>query len=258
MEILKGLFGPSLNNSLKPSKINTDPSWLGLGFLDFAAQTSKYFLFHIAMSKYNQGVLDVCDAGEELLSAVELINNTQQLAANCKWAKKVQDNKSSSDFSIKRVQVVSKIFFNAMEILCNTCKVGFLLTRIHLISFSFGLQKQLEKVNEGFYLFTQVFGLFQEGYQVYLSHTLRPSCSQEAKKELQEKFRLSLLNIAERSVKIFLVVVKKASQKSEDSILALSGCLLILKISSHLYNDKVVSLHAGRFSLKEKEFAYGV
>ncbi|KAG6559493.1 hypothetical protein RHABOEDO_000420 [Candidatus Rhabdochlamydia oedothoracis] len=41
-----------------------------------------------------------------------------------------------------------------------------------LISLSSDLQKRLEKVNEVFYLFTQVFYLFQERYQGYLHYAL--------------------------------------------------------------------------------------
>lgn len=258
MKILKGLLGPSLNSAAGPSKINTDSSWLGLGFLYFAAQTSKYFLFHIAVSKYSQGVLDVCDIGEEFLSAVELINSTQELASNGKWAKEVLDNKSSSDFTIKKTQVVSKRIFNLADIFSNTVRVGFLFRRTHLISFSSELQKQLEKINEVFYLLIQVFCLFQEGYQIYLNKTLSYSCSLAAKKELEEKSKLSLLNMAEKSVKIFLGVFKKVSKGSEGSILALSSCVLVLKIFSYLYDIKVTSLHKGKFSLRDNRFVYGL
>lgn len=258
MKILKGLLGPSLNSNAESSKINTDSSWLGLGLLYFAAQTSKYFLFHIAVSKYSQGALDICDIGEELLSAAELINATQELASNYKWAKEVRDNNNTSDFTIKVTQVAVKIIFNAADVFCNTVRVGFLLTRIHLISCSSELQKQLEKINECFYLLTQVFYLFQEGYQIYLNHILSDSCSLAAKKELEEKTRLSLLSMAEKSVKIFLGVFKKVSKGSEGSILALSSCVLVLKISSYLYDGKVTSLHKGKFSLSDNRFVYGL
>lgn len=256
--MLRGLLGPSLNSNVESSKINTDPSWLGLSFLYFAAQTSKYFLFHVAVSKYSQGALDVCDMGEELLSAVELINATQELASNCKWAKEVRDNKSSGDFTVKVTQVASKILFNLADVFCNTVRVGFLLTRIHLISCSSELQKQLEKINEFFYFSTQVFCFFQEGYQIYLNSILSYSCSPAAKKELEEKTRLSLLNMAERSVKISLGVLKKVSKGSEGSILALSSCVLVLKISAYLYDSKVTSLHKGKFSLRDNRFVYGI
>ncbi len=258
MEILKGLLGPSLNSDADSSKINTDPSWLGLGFIYFAAQTSKYFLFHVAVSKYSQETLDVCDVGEELLSAVELINDAQKLASNCKWAKEILDNESSRDFTVEKVQAFSKIIFNGAGVFCNTVRVGFLLTRIHLISCSSKLQKQLEKINECFYLLIQGFYLLQEGYQIYLNNSLSYSCSLAAKKELEEKTRLSLLNMAERSVKIFLGIFKKVSKGSEGSILALSSCVLVLKISSYLYDSKVTSLHKGKFSLRDNRFVYDI
>lgn len=256
MEMLKSLFGPSLNNSAKPSKINTDSSWLGLGFLFLAAQTSKCFSSHV--QKYHEEALDVCDMGEELLSGVELLNDTKKLIVHSKWAIEVYADPNSSDFTAKRVQVFSEFIFSGIDIFCNGVKVVFFLTRIHLISLSSDLQKGLERVNEAFYLFTQVFYLFQEGYQGCLNYTL--SCYSESevlKKELDEKYRLSLLKIAEISVKIFLGVLKKNSKKLDGPILALSSCLLVLKISAHLYDSKVLSSHKGKFSLKENGFAYG-
>ncbi|MGB7128853.1 MAG: hypothetical protein WBD50_07195 [Candidatus Rhabdochlamydia sp.] len=257
METLKGLFGPSLNNAAKPSKINTGPSWLGLGSLFLTVQTSKCFFS--SMQKYHERALDVCDMGEELLSGVELLNDAKKLTAHSKWAIEVYANSSSSDFAAKRVQVISEFIFSTIDIFCDGVKVVFFLTRIHLVSLSSDLQKQLEKVNEAFYLFTQVFYLFQEGYQGYLNYAL--SCHPESeilKKELDEKCRLSLLKIAEISVKIFLGMLKKSSKKLDGPILALSSCLLVLKISAHLYDSKVLSSHKGKFSLKENEFAYGM
>ena len=103
-----------------------------------------------------------------------------------------------------------------------------------------------------------MFYLFQEGYQGCLNYTL--SCHSESevlKKELDEKYRLSLLKIAEVSIKIFLGVLKKSSKKLDEPLLALSSCLLVLKISAHLYDNKVLSSHKGKFSLKENGFAYG-
>lgn len=255
MEILESLFGPSLNNAAKPSKINTDPFWLGLGALFLAVQASKCFLFQ---QKYHEGALDVCNRGEELLSGVELLNDAKNLAAHSKWAVEVCANSNSSDFPVKRVQVISEFIFSCIDIFCNGVKVTFLLTRIHLTSLSSDLQKRLEKVNEFFYLFVQVFCLFQEGYQGYLNHTL--SCrlkSGALKKELDEKCRHSLLKIAEISLKISLGVLKKNFKKLDGPILALSSCVLVLKISAHLYDSKVLSSHKGKFSLKEDRFAYG-
>lgn len=97
MEILKSLFGPSLNNAAKPSKINTDPSWLGLGSLFLAVQASKCFLSH--KQEYHEGALNACNMGEELLSGVELLNDAKKLNAHSKWAIEVYANPSSSDFT---------------------------------------------------------------------------------------------------------------------------------------------------------------
>lgn len=255
MEILESLFGPSLNNTAKPSKINTDPSWLGLDALFLAVQASKCFLFQ---QKYHEGALDVCNRGEELLSGVELLNDAKNLAAHSKWAVEVYTNPNSSDFTAKRVQIFSRFFFSTIDVFCNGIKVVFFLARIHLISLSSDLQKRLEKVNESFYLFVQVFCLFQEGYQGYLNHTLSCRLESEAfKKELDEKCRHSLLKIAETSLKISLGVFKKNFKKLDVPILALSSCVLVLKISAHLYASKVLSSHKGKFSLKENGFAYG-
>lgn len=52
-------------------------------------------------------------------------------------------------------------------------------------------------------------------------------------------------------------MLKKNSKKLDGPILALSSCLLVLKISAHLYDSKVLSSHKGKFSLKENGFAYG-
>lgn len=214
-------------------------------------------MFPVAALKYNQGALDLCDVGEELLSAVDLVNDTGQLASNWKWTKEVF-GKSSSDSTIERTQAISKMVFNLVDIFCNTVRVGFLLTRIHFISLSSELQKQLEKINECFYLFTLLFCLFQDGYQIYVNNALSHSCSPAVKKELEEKTRLSLLSMAEKSVKIFLGVLKTVSKKSEGPILALSSCLLVLKISAHLYDGRVTSLHKGKFSLSDNRFVYGL
>lgn len=255
MGILKSLFGPSLNNAGKLSKINTELSWLGLGTLFLAAQTFKCFLFQ---QKYHERALDVCDVGEELLSGVELLNDAKKLAAHSKWRVEVYANPNSSDFTAKRVQVISEFIFSSIDIFCNGVKVVFFLTRVHLISLSCDLKKRLEKANEVFYLFTQVFYLFQEGYQGYLNYTLSCHLESEAfKKELDEKCRLSLLKIAEISLKISLGVLKKNLKKLDAPILALSSCVLVLKISAHLYDSKVLSSHKGKFSLKENGFAYG-
>lgn len=256
MEILKILFGPSLNNATKPLKINTDPSWLGLGVLFLVAQTFKFFL---SQQKYPQGVLDACDIGEELLSGVELLNDAKNLVAHSKWAVEVYASPNSNDFTAKRVQVFSKFIFNSIDIFCDGVKVVFFLTRVHLISFSSDLQKRLEKIDESFSLFAQAFCLFQEGYQGYLNHTLSYSLKSEAlKKELDEKYRLSLLKIAEISLKISLGVLKKNFKKLDVPILALSSSVLVLKISAHLYDNKVLSSHKGKFSLKENGFIYGM
>ncbi|HEV3269050.1 MAG TPA: hypothetical protein VGZ69_00140 [Candidatus Rhabdochlamydia sp.] len=255
MEILKGLFGPSLNSVEKPSRINTDPSWLGLGSLYFVAEISKCFISHMAMPKYHQRALEACDVGEELLSVVELINDTKELVSHSKWTIEVYANTNSSDFTVKRTQAFSKIIFSLIDIFCNAVRVGFLLARVHVISLSSDLQKQLEKTNEVFYLFTQMFCLFQEAYQGHLSNAL--SHNSRDKKELDEKCRLSLLNVAEKSVKVSLAVLKKTSKKLDGPILALSACLLVLKISAHLYDSKVLSLHKGKFSLIANGFAYG-
>ncbi len=254
--MLRSLFGPSLNSAEKPSKINTDPSWLGLGSLFVAVQASKCFFS--SMHKYHEGALDACNMGEELLSGVELLNDTKKLADHCKWAVEVYKNPNSSDSAAKKVQVISEFIFTAMDIFCDGVKVVFFLTRVHLISFPSDLKKGLEKVNESFYIFTQVFCLFQEGYQGYLNYAL--SCDSESvlKKELNEKYRLSLLKVTEISIKIFLGVLKKSSKKLDRPILALSSCLLVLKISAHLYDSKVLSSHKGKFSLKENGFVYGM
>lgn len=253
--MLRSLFGPSLNNVIKPSKINTDPSWLGLGVLFLTAQTFKCFL---SQQKYHERTLDVCDVGEELLSGVELLNDAKNLAAHSKWAVEVYANSNLSDFTVKQVQVISKFIFNSIDIFCDGVKVVFFLTRVHLVSFSSGLKKRLEKVSEAFYLFTQVFYLLQEGCQGYLNYTL--SCDSESeilKKELDERCRFSLLKITEISLKISLGVLKKNFKKLDLPILALSSCVLVLKISAHLYDSKVLSSHKGKFSLKENGFAYG-
>jgi len=254
--MLKSLFGPSLDNTAKLSKINTDPSWLGLGFLFLAVQASEYFSSH--MQKYHEGTLDVCNAGKELLSGVELLNDMQKLTTHSKWAIEIYANPSSSDFTTKRVQVFSKILFSTIDIFCNGVRTVFFLTRIHLISLSSNLQGRLEKVSEAFYLSTQVFCLFQEGYRSYLNRALSYHSNSEAfKKELDEKCRHSLLKIAETSLKISLGVFKKNFKKLDVPILALSSCVLVLKISAHLYASKVLSSHKGKFSLKENGFAYG-
>ncbi|VHO04664.1 hypothetical protein [Candidatus Rhabdochlamydia sp. T3358] len=257
MKMLKSLFGPSLNSAEKPSKINTEPSWLGLGSLFVAVQASKCFFS--SMHKYHEGALDACNMGEELLSGVELLNDTKKLADHSKWAVEVYKNPNSSDSTAKKVQVISEFIFTVMDIFSDGVKVVFLLTRVHLISLSSDLKKRLEKANEAFYLFTQVFCLFQEGYQGYLNYAL--SCDSESKilkKELDEKYRLSLLKVAEISVKIFLGLLKKSSKKLDGPILALSSCVLVLKISAHLYDSKVLSSHKGKFSLKENGFVYGM
>lgn len=256
MNILRSLLGPSLNNAEKPSTINTDLSWLSLGSLFLTAQVSKCFL---SQQKYHERALDVCDVGEELLSGVELLNDAKNLAAHSKWTVEVYANPHSNDFTAKRVQIVSEFFFSTIDIFCNGIKVVFLLTRIHVISLSSDLQKRLEKVNDFFYLFVQVFCLFQEGYQGYLHYTL--SCHSESesfKKELDEKCRLSLLKIAEISLKISLGVFEKSFKKLEVPMLALSACILALKISAHLYDSKVLFSHKGKFFLKENGFAYGM
>ncbi|QZA58303.1 hypothetical protein [Candidatus Rhabdochlamydia porcellionis] len=256
MNTLRSLLGPSLNNTEKPSTINTEPSWLGLSFLFLTAQASKCFL---SQQKYHERTLDVCDIGEELLSGVELLNDAKSLVAHSKWAVEVYANPTSNDFTAKRVQIFSKFFFSMVDIFCNGIKGVSFLARIHLISLSSDLQKRLEKVNDFFYLFTQVFYLFQEGYQNYLNHTL--SCHSESetlKKELNEKCRLSLLRIAEISLKISLEVFKKNFKKLDTLMLALSSCVLVLKISAYLYDSTVLFSHKGKFSLKENGFAYGM
>jgi hypothetical protein len=53
-------------------------------------------------------------------------------------------------------------------------------------------------------------------------------------------------------------VLKKNTRKLDGPILALSSCLLVLKISAHLYDNKVLSSHKEKFSLKENGFAYGM
>lgn len=257
MNILRSLFGPSLNSAEKPLKINTGPSWLGLGSLFLTVQASKCFFS--SMQKYHEGALDACNMGEELLSGVELFNDTKKLVDHSTWAKEVYVNPKSSDFAAKRVQVISKFVFNSTDIFCDGVKIIFFLTRIHLISLSSDLKKRLEKVNEAFYLFTEMFSFFQAGYQGYLSYAL--SCDSESevlKKELHKKYRLSLLKITEISIKFFLVVLKKSSKKLDKPILALSSSLLVLKISTHLYDSKVLSSLKGKFSLKENGFAYGM
>ena len=179
--------------------------------------------------------------------------------ADSKWAIELHANSSSDDdFTAKQRQVFTDLFFSAIDVFCNGVKVVFFLTRIHLISLSSDLQKRLEKVNKIFYIPTQVFYLFQEGYQGYLNYTL--SCGSESevlKKELDEKCRLSLLKIAEISTKFFLAVLKKRAKKLDGPILVLSSCVLVLKISAHLYASKVLS-SIGEFSLKENGFVYGM
>ena len=94
----------------------------------------------------------------------------------------------------------------------------------------------------------------------FISKRLRFTCAfpEVFKKELDEKCRLSLLKVTEISVKIFLSVLKKNFKKLDGPILALSNCLLVLKISAHLYDSKVLSSHKGKFSLNENGFAYGM
>ena len=254
--MLRSLFGPSLS-AVNPLRINTDPSWLGLGCFFLTAQASK--CFSSSMQKYHEGALDACDVGEELLSGVELLNDVAKFVEHSKWAIKVYANPNSIDFTAKRVQVVSDFFFNTIDIFCDGVKVAFLLTRVHLISLSSNLKKQLEKVSEAFYLFTQMFCFFQEGYQGCLNYALScDSKSEILKKELNEKYRLCLLKVTEISIKIFLGFFRKNFERLDKPILALSGCLLVLKISAHLYDDKVLSSHRGKFSLKEDGFVYGM
>ncbi|MDR2539187.1 MAG: hypothetical protein LBC45_00955 [Chlamydiales bacterium] len=256
MNTLKILLGPSLNSAARPLIINTDSSWLGLDSLFLAAQASKCFLYQ---QKYYEGALDVCSMGEGLLNGVELLNNAKKLAAHSKWVTEVYVNPGSSDFIIKRIQRICLFVFSSIDIFCNGVKVVFFLARVHFISLSSDLQKQLEKTNEAFYLFTQVFCLFQEGYRGYLNHTLSYDLESEVlKKELNEKFKISSLKIAEISAKIFLVLLEKKTKKLEGLILGLSSCVLVLKISARLYDSKVLSSHKGEFSLKENGFAYGI
>lgn len=251
--MLYALLGPSLHSS-KPAKIHTDEAYLLAGSIYLVAQAAKYFLHHVNVQTYSQWALDCCDIGGEILSGAELINDAQSLVAGAKWAKEVGINPRASDFTAKRIQALSKVIFNCMEIFYNTITVGFLLKRLHVVSFSSVLHKRLEKINQVFYLFTQIFSLFKEVYQGYLCNSLSRSACSGPKEELHRKYELSLLSIAETSTKLFLAVFKKVFQQLEGPILALNSCIFVLKISSHLYDNQ--SSHKGKWKFLSEESGF--
>lgn len=255
INMLNALLGPSLDSS-KLAQIDTDKILWGMEGGALVAQISKYFFCHVGIRACSQRVLDACDIVGEVLGGVGFINETKGLMASFRWKKEIDANQDANDFHAKRAQVYSKIFFNCTGIFFSTVTVGFLLKRIHVISFSSLMEKRLEKIDRNFYLCTEVFSLCKKVYQLYLCNSLSHNSSSEIKKELDRKYKLSLLGIAKEVVEVFLTVFKKVFERLEGTKLALNSYIFMLKISSHLYDNHFSYKGEWQFSSKRGGFAY--
>lgn len=247
--MLNALLGPSLR-SVEPVKINIDKAWLGLGSLYVAALASKYF----NEQTYSQKALEFFDLGEKALSGIELFNEMQNIVASSKWVKEARVSSNSSDFFVKRAQAYRQILCSSAGVVCNAVSVGFFLKRLRVIQLSSDSQRQLKKIHSVFSLFQQAISFFQESRQAYLCNSLSRNSSQWIRKELNEKSRLCLFNIAEIFAKVFLSTLERMPRKLDGAILALSSCILTLKIFSHFCNDQ--SLHRGKWQFSENKFIY--